>query len=128
MKRSETYVQFEISGNTYNGCSKGLKEKFVGRHRMLRKFISPRHWLTCKHPAWIGSTTQSLGCVLSFGSTNNSIGTLPPDLFLSNSARIDLFPQLPIERSVPNFFLSLKVSESELRTMTAGETWHRFFR
>ena len=33
------YVQFEIQETcgSYNGCSKGLKDKFVGGHRMLRK-------------------------------------------------------------------------------------------
>ena len=33
------YVQFEIQETcgSYNGCSKGLKDKFIGGHRMLRK-------------------------------------------------------------------------------------------
>ena len=72
-------------------------------------------------------TTQRLGRVSSFGLTNNSVGTLAHDLFLSNSSRINLFPQYPIERLVLNFFLSLNVFESGLPTMTVCETWHHFF-
>ena len=91
MKRLEPIfnLKFQETYGSYNSCSKGLKDKFVGRPGML-----------CK----------------------------TPDLFLSNSSRINLFPQYPVERLVLNFFLSLKVFESELPTTTVGETWHRFFR
>ena len=30
-------LKFQETCGSYNGCSKGLKDRFVGRHRMLRK-------------------------------------------------------------------------------------------
>ena len=123
-------LKFQETCGSCNGpaVAKDWRTDLLGGIVCCTKFISPRHWLTCKLNIPSVQDQQHKGLVLLFGSTNASVGALPPNLFLSNYSRIDLFPQYPIERSVLNFFLSLKVFESEFPTTTVGETWHRFFR
>ena len=129
-------LKFQETCGSYNGCSKGLKGKFVWRHRMLRKihFSTAWHWLTCKLniPSVQDQQHKGLVAFCRLAQPTIQLGNFHLicfiKLFQSNSSRIDLFPQYPIEHSVLNFFLSLKVFESELSTTTVGETWHRFFR